>query len=227
MNRLPLASEVEKQLSQLIMEKYQPGSKIPVELELAEMFQVSRTTIRAAIKALCSRNVLEIRRGDGTYVTKKPGLSSDALGLDFLNITALSQELQEASDIIQPAAAAMGASRITETDITYLKAAIDALEKGMEEFKKGRVTYQELRKLDTDFHSSVIKTSHNRILDRLNDVFSSYTASLKERENIKVIQNSLEMHPIILEAMLSHDAKKASDAMIIHLKSIQLDFFLD
>lgn len=225
MNRLPLASEVEKQLSQLIAEeKYPPGSKIPVELELAEMFQVSRTTIRAAIKALCSRNVLEIRRGDGTYVTEKPGLSSDALGLDFMSISTLPQEIREASSIIQPAAAALGAVRYTPADVDYLKAAIQALEDGMEAYQKGEITYTELRRLDTSFHSSVIKTSHNRILDRLNDVFSSYTASLKEQEDLEIIKNSLKMHPIILEAMLSRDENKARDAMMDHLKSIQLSY---
>lgn len=226
MNRAPLSSEVEKQLSDLILEKYPPGTKIPIEFELAEMFQVSRTTIRAAVKALCSRNVLEIRRGDGTYVTKKPGLSPDALGLDFLNPDNLHQELREVSDLIQPAAAAMGAQRITEKDITYLKAAIAALEQGFEDYKKGKIDYAALRKLDSSFHSSVIKTSHNRIIDRLDDVFASYSTSLKEKEveDLGIIQNSLEMHPKIFEAMMNHDVQAAFDAMLFHLNNVPLRF---
>ena len=224
MSRMSLASEVEKQLSELIMEKFPPGSKIPIEPELAEIFQVSRTTIRSAIKALCSRNVLEIRRGDGTYVTKKPGLGHDALGLDFLNLTTIAQEIQEVSDLIQPAAAGMAALRITETDISYLKSAIIALENGMDQYNEGSLSYEELRKIDTAFHASVIKTSHNRILDRLNDVLYSYTANLTEKENITIIQNSLKMHPIILEALITRDADKASAAMALHLNSIHLNF---
>lgn len=225
MKRTPLSSEVENQIIDLIREKYPPGTKIPIEPELMELFQVSRTTIRAATRALCSRNILEIRRGDGTYVTSKPGLGSDALGLDFLNPENLPDELREVSSLIQPAAASMGAQRITETDITYLKKAIDALEQGYEDYKKGIIDYPTLRKMDSAFHSSVIKTSHNRIIDRLDDVLSSYSAYLNaEVEDLNVILNSLEMHPKIFQAMLDHDSDAAAAAMESHLKNVMLRY---
>lgn len=226
MYRVPLASEVEKQLSDLIQTKYPPGSKIPIESELSEMFQVSRTTVRAAVKALCSRNVLEIKRGDGTYVTRKPGLGPDALGLDFLDPAHLPEELREASILLQPAAAAMGAQRIDKRDISFLESAISALEQGMEDYRAGKIDYKRLRQLDSSFHSSVIKTCHNRVLDRIDDAFIAYSATIRELEveDLEIIRLSLEMHPKILQAMRAHDSRAAYEAMSQHLHSVPLRY---
>lgn len=226
MRRIPLAAEVEKQLSDLIQTKYSPGSKIPIESELSEMFQVSRTTIRAAVKALCSRNVLEIKRGDGTYVTRKPGLGPDALGLEFLDPTHLPEEMREASILLQPVAAAMGAQRIDDRDIAFLEDAITALEQGVKDYQAGKIDYPALRWLDSSFHSSVIKTCHNRVLDRIDDVFITYTATMREREivDMEIIYRSLEMHPQIFRAMRNHDSQAAYEAMSRHLHSVPLRY---
>jgi DNA-binding FadR family transcriptional regulator len=55
-----------------------PGDKFPTELELIEKYGVSRSTVRETIKILRAENVIEIRRGVGTYISKNPGRSSGA-----------------------------------------------------------------------------------------------------------------------------------------------------
>ena len=70
--------------NQIICGNWQVGSQIPPEQELMQTFDVSRITIREAIKTLVSRDVLEIRRGCGTFVSAVPGLSDDPLGLRFI-----------------------------------------------------------------------------------------------------------------------------------------------
>ena len=52
----------------ILQEPVNVGDKIPNEFELAEMFGVGRSTIRETVKSLVSKGVLEVRRGDGTYV---------------------------------------------------------------------------------------------------------------------------------------------------------------
>ncbi len=66
-----MANKIE---NQIICGNWQVGSQIPPEQELMQTFDVSRITIREAIKTLVSRDVLEIRRGCGTFVSAVPGL---------------------------------------------------------------------------------------------------------------------------------------------------------
>ena len=64
-----LAEQVEEQLYEYITKlPMKAGDKLPNEFKLAEMFGVGRSTVREAVKLLVSRNVLETRRGSGTYV---------------------------------------------------------------------------------------------------------------------------------------------------------------
>ena len=64
-----LAEQVQEQLYDYITaHSMKPGDKLPNEFKLAEQFGVGRSTVREAVKLLVSRNVLETRRGSGTYV---------------------------------------------------------------------------------------------------------------------------------------------------------------
>ena len=80
MARVILSEQTADRIRQLIERQYKPGDRIPAEMELAEFLGVSRTTIREAVKILCSRNILEIRRGHGTFVCENPGLPADPFG---------------------------------------------------------------------------------------------------------------------------------------------------
>ena len=81
-----LTRAVEKKIIKIIKENYmQPGDKLKNEYELAELLNVSRGTIREAIKSLISRNILEVRQGAGTFVSNKNGVPEDPLGLTFIS----------------------------------------------------------------------------------------------------------------------------------------------
>ena len=64
----------------IITNDIQRGEKLPNEFELAESLNVGRGTIREAVKLLVSRNILEIRRGKGTFVAQEPGVADDPYG---------------------------------------------------------------------------------------------------------------------------------------------------
>ena len=64
--------------------RMQPGDRMPTEPELLEQLSVSRTTLREAVKTLSARNILEIRQGSGTYISKRCGVPDDPLGLTFI-----------------------------------------------------------------------------------------------------------------------------------------------
>ena len=76
-----LGQKTEDRLMKFILdEPIQVGEKIPNEYELTERFQVGRSTVREAVKGLVSRGVLEVRRGDGTYVISTSYMENDVLG---------------------------------------------------------------------------------------------------------------------------------------------------
>ena len=71
--------------------RMQPGDRMPTEPELLEQLSVSRTTLREAVKTLSARNILEIRQGSGTYISKRCGVPDDPLGLTFISIYLISE----------------------------------------------------------------------------------------------------------------------------------------
>ena len=95
---------------------FQEGDKLPNEMELAELLSVSRVTLREAIRILCTRGLVEIRRGRGTYVTSAgiDSASPDIRGLSAVESNA--REMMEIRLIIEPSIAYYAALRGTEDE---------------------------------------------------------------------------------------------------------------
>ena len=100
-----------------------PGDRLPPEKELGEALGLSRSSLREAVKALEIIRVLDVRRGDGTYVTSlSPSLLLDALSfvVDVHQDDSV-LELFEVRRILEPAAAALATPAITAADIAHLR----------------------------------------------------------------------------------------------------------
>lgn len=91
-----LSEKIELNIIQLIQEDiYCSGDKFPNEIDLADELNVSRSTIREAIKALETKNILTIRRGIGTFVSETPGLIEEPYGLKFIKSKNTKLELAQ------------------------------------------------------------------------------------------------------------------------------------
>ena len=114
-SRKLLGSQIEEQiLSYIRMTPLQVGDKLPNEFELADMFQVGRSTIREAVKALAIKGVLEVRRGAGTFVSSTMVIEDDPLGLGKLDDKyKLAMELFEVRLMLEPEIAAKAAEYAT------------------------------------------------------------------------------------------------------------------
>src|SRR6266704_7131581 len=88
--RSKVYEEVAKQLERLILKKLQPGDKLPAERELAEMFGVSRSSIRDAIRSLELVGLVEPRQGAGTVVCE---ISANAVASPLTNAIAHKRQL--------------------------------------------------------------------------------------------------------------------------------------
>ena len=87
----------------IIGKELKPGDKLPNEFELAAKLGVGRSTVREAIKTLVSRSVVEIRRGAGTFVSARSGVSEDPLGLQFLDDKVrVATDLLELRFVVEP-----------------------------------------------------------------------------------------------------------------------------
>src|SRR6187455_689858 len=105
-----------------------PGDRLPREADLAETLGLSRNSLREAVKALSLMNILDVRQGDGTYVTSlDPNLLLDALTfvVDFHRDDSVLEFLR-VRRILEPAAAAMAAQRATQDEIHAMQRIIDA-----------------------------------------------------------------------------------------------------
>ena len=107
-----------------------PGDRLPPEHELAERLGVSRGSLREAVRALSQINVLDVRRGDGTYVTSlAPSelLSGLAFAVELLQPQGL-EEVLEVRRLLLPPAAALAAQRVTQEQLAEMHAVVDQLE---------------------------------------------------------------------------------------------------
>ena len=212
-----LTRAVEKKIIKIIKENYmQPGDKLKNEYELAELLNVSRGTIREAIKSLISRNILEVRQGAGTFVSNKNGVPEDPLGLTF--ISDIKEDKKVALDLLdirlmlEPEIAALAAVKGTTKQIKTMLEQCKIVE---ELIKKG----EDYREADILFHKRIAQCSGNRVIENLIPIInSSVSLTINLTEDV-FRQNTYKEHRAVAEAIASGESLGAKGAMIVHLNT--------
>ena len=192
-----------------------PGSKLPSEQQLAAQLGISRNLTREAVKALVAVGVLEIRRGDGTYVTSlEPGVLLGGLGsaVELLQGETV-LELTEVRRLFEPVATALAATRISPTDLADVAEHLAAM-------RAARDDVELLNKHDAAFHHAVIAATGNRTLESLLEGISSRTVRARVwrgmvDDNAAAI--TLAEHQAIYDALAAGDAPLAEAAALVHV----------
>lgn len=200
-----------------------PGDRLPPERKLAEMFGVSRNTVREAIKALAEKGVLESRQGAGTYVRE---LDGD----DFANTFAGAimrrrpelRDVFEVRKLIEPEIAAMAANNASPSQIGRMEAIVVEQERALASGEPGRAYDQEL-------HELLAAASGNEVMRAmvvaLHDEFTeSRSEGLQSRERQEA---SLAAHREIVDAVSAGLVMKAERAMRTHLEEVEAIVFAD
>jgi Transcriptional regulators len=197
---------------QLIIEKnWTAGDKLPNEYELAEKLNVGRSTIREAIKALVSRNILEIRRGAGTYISKKGGIADDPLGLIFIkDKLKLAADLLEVRFMIEPEIASIAAIKADEEEIKFMSDLCDEIDKLI-------LKNESYIEKDIEFHTAIAKSSKNSVIVNLIPIINKSIAIFIDITNQKLRKETMETHREILNSIKARDSKGARDSMYLHL----------
>ena len=157
-----LGQQTEDQLMKYILDnQIAIGEKIPNEFELAGIFDVGRSTIREAVKGLVSRGILEVRRGDGTYVISTVYMENDVLGFGQIKDRyQLALDLFDVRLMIEPEIVTWACRKATKEQIAKLRELCNEVERL---YKQG---YNHIQK-DIEFHSYLAKLSGNMVVERL------------------------------------------------------------
>lgn len=151
-NRTTLHREVMQQMTAAIREgQWEVGSKLPGEMALSEIFQVSRTCIREVLKALAYSGVVESRSGVGTFLLEMP---HEDLGLSVVDMLTTSSytELLEMRKLLEGQAAYWASERATPEDLDRLGKVLAG---------EGEET---LNQIHYNFHTCIGELSKNSIL---------------------------------------------------------------
>jgi len=194
-----------------------PGDRLPPEAELATSLGLSRTSLREAVRALSFLNVLDTRQGDGTFVSNLgPGLLLDALALavDLQRGEAL-LDILRVRRILEPAATALAATRITPAQVAELRAMIpDGPARDVEHL------------VDTDlgFHRAIARAGGNSVLVSLLDGLAGPTVRLRVWRGLSEAgstDRTLFEHTAIIDALAAGDTELAHAAATVHIAGVQ------
>lgn len=187
------------------------GDKLPNEFELADMFDVGRSTIREAVKGLVTKGVLEVRRGAGTFVCNTGIIENDPLGLAKLHDKyKLALELLDVRLFLEPEIAARAAEYATEEDIRQLKKLCD-------ETEELYLADQDHMSKDIEFHTCIAKCSKNRVVESLVPIINSAIDTFVNLTRRKLRTETITTHRAIMNAIAEHDSTGARCAMVMHL----------
>lgn len=210
----PLAEITRKLIDYLLSGEVEAGSRIPGERHLAEALGVGRSAVREAIKSLSLLGLLEVRQGDGTYLSRSgsdllPRVIEWGLLLEMPSI----MDLLEARAEIEIVAAGLAATRAGEDEVAELNKRLEAMRDAVDDVD----SYVEA---DIAFHLEVARASGN-------EVFANLVASLRALLRVwaeRVLahagetESSLAMHEPIVTAIAAGDKEKARAAMQAHME---------
>jgi GntR family transcriptional regulator, transcriptional repressor for pyruvate dehydrogenase complex len=192
-----------------------PGTRLPREADLAKQLGLSRNSLREAVRALSLARVLEVRQGDGTYVSSlEPGeLLEPTLSATHLLRGRTVLELFEVRRMLEPEAAAR-AAQVADADV------IAALRRELERMVAAGDRADELVEADAAFHDVIAGAPGNGVLQALLRSLSTRTVRARLWHGIAdrdALDLARDEHARIYEAIAAGDADLARAATLVHI----------
>lgn len=213
-----VAEDIVSHLLLLIREKkLRPGDKLPPERELAAMMQVSRPSLREALRTLSIMRVVELRHGSGAYITAlEPATLVEHLDFVFSLDDSTYLQLFQTRKILEPGICSLAAQHITEEELTHLE---DCVERS----KGGPGNLEVYLQADLDLHEIITQAARNPLLNRIMASIRSLGRASRQRTSTLpgVFAQTIQDHQEIISALRAHDAQAAHQAMLTHLEHIE------
>lgn len=193
-------------------DRYPPGSQLPRENDLCEIYGVSRTVIRESLKILESKGLLLGKPRVGTVVCDKDDwniLDADVLEWigPYIKDFDLLGCILEARRTIEPVAAELAASRATTQQIADLESAWRQMRDSSDEPER-------FTEADVQFHAVLLLASHNQVFRRLSSAIHAALRYALHASNVAVEsrEDAVVIHGELVEALRMRDGEKARQA---------------
>lgn len=202
----------------IIKNQLNPGNILPTEMELVEMFGVSRPSVREGIKILQNLGIVESRNKKGLIVKE-----ADLMLLqDFLQFHIDSQRLSrmtlyEAIMTIHLGIVPLVIEKITDEHIMKLEKIID-------EWKMVFMSSSKSRLLDASFHEIIFEAAGNEIIMQYTHVLKEYLLGKYSEMTPEIAKINLDMHISLLSGLKDRDLDRALSAMLKHNNQPKLLF---
>jgi DNA-binding FadR family transcriptional regulator len=209
---------IDKIKGMIVSGELSPGDRLPKEADLADRLGLSRNSLREAVKALSLIHVLDVRQGDGTYVTSlEPRLLLDAMSfvVEFHRDDTVLAFL-EVRRILEPAATAMAAQHMTETQVAELRQVLDSLE--------DEPSIEALVANDLEFHRRIAIGSGNAVLASLIESLSGPTTRARIWRGLTqegAVTRTREQHTAICDAIGSRQPDLARSWATVHIAGVE------
>lgn len=208
------------EIKQLIVTgQVSPGDRLPSEKELSVQLGLSRSSLREAVRALSLLRVLEVRHGDGTYVSSlRPGLLVGVLesAVDLLQDRTLI-EVFELRRVLEASGTELAATRISADELAEVHACLRTMEELTDP--------EEFVRVDVEFHDRLLRAGGNDTLAALARSFSAQTVRVRVWRLAAVdgvVDWTRMQHEAIYRAVASGDPQLARAAATVHVAEAEL-----
>ncbi|MFZ5642630.1 MAG: FadR/GntR family transcriptional regulator [Bacillota bacterium] len=197
-----------------------PGDKLPPERELAEIMNVSRTSVREAIKTLSAMGLVSIKKGHGVFVSEANlGSVINRMGDALILKRDEIDQLFEIRKVLETQAAQWAAERATYEEMQALKELVEEAKEACNSDTNPEIVTTH----DTRFHNTVVEASHNNVLGMVMSGMLEALGKVRQktmRVPGRIVQSVLD-HEEIVKAIMKRDGEAARRAMYNHIESVE------
>lgn len=198
-----------------------PGQKLPPERDLAKRFQVSRTSIREALRVLEINGIIEVKTGDGSFIrpVETQVLINDLASAIIKAEDNLVYEMLEIRRVLETECAALAALRASASDLEKLRRLLDDMANSEDDFELGLAA-------DQNFHYAIAQATNSSILRELTKVLGNHlkdTIRITRRYRFSQpsrFKQTLNDHKDIYIAISVRDPERARNLMSKHITDI-------
>lgn len=198
---------------------YKIGEKLPNEYELISELQISRNSLREAMRVLSTIGIVEIKRGDGTYVCDQINPSFvDSMVYGLVFDASSKDELVELRQSLDEIMLRLAILKADNDDIVALSDLIEEME---DSFSKGDA--EAAAAADYAFHMRLVEAAKNKFLIRIvKGVYQLFKHSILESISTEEeFAHAVEYHRQLLELITTRNGEKVSEVVKTTLDSWQ------
>ena len=210
-NRNTLSKQVVEKIIQLLVSgQMRPGEKLPTEMELMEILNVSRPVLREALSSLESLGVIHRKTREGTFFNNK--ISSHPFSIMLSLAHDNLQAMVEARMALELGLITIAAEKISDEELQRLKQTIDAIANNKD---------SDYSEADLEFHRIIALSANNPIVEGMIDTLIVTLVKINSEIKIREPERTIQHHLAIYQALEKRDPFEAFHQMFLHLDYVR------